>query len=582
VAVVAVVAIALFVAAAAVLLIVRRGSRRPNVLLVSIDTLRADRLGCYGRKGASTPTMDRLAAEGVLFEHASSAVPITLASHATLLTGLLPDRHGVRDNGSFRLPATIRTLAETFHDAGYRTGAVIGAAPLERSGGLARGFDTYDDRLPSMGFGGEASRAERDGSAVVAAARAWAEEAEPGRPDFLFVHFYDPHSPYQQALAPGSPPTYEGEVAYVDRRLGELLADLERREGWRDALVVVTADHGESLGEHGEATHCIFVYESTLHVPLLARWRGRLAPARVPGPVSLADVAPTVAALAGLPPLGPVDGVDLLPGRVPRAGADRQIRFESQFGALRFGWAPLAGVRRGRWKYVDAPRPELYDLDADPGETTDRIAEAPGPAAELARLLKARSVTTPDAAAAPSQEAQQALRALGYLSGPTTRPLASPADPKDRIAAYERFQDAHVELLAGRHARALELMREIEPELGGSFYYHLELGNLASGAGEWSLAARAFERCLSFAPANLDALRNAAVAHLKLGEREAAVSRLQALVTLRPGDAEAHLYLGVALQELGRDPSAAFRRFLELAPTHPQAAQVRAALGGRR
>ncbi len=174
-----------------------------------------------------------------------------------------------------------------------------------------------------------------------------------------------------QALAAGSPPSYEGEVAYVDRRLGELLADLERRAGWSDALVMITSDHGESLGEHGEATHCIFVYESTLRVPLLVRWRGRLAPARVPGPVSLADVAPTLLALVGLPPLGGVDGVDLLPGRVPRAAPEREIRFESQFGALRFGWAPLAG--RG----------------ADGGSTSTR----PGPSCTTWRPTRERRVT---------------------------------------------------------------------------------------------------------------------------------------------------------------------------------------------
>ena len=346
-----------------------------NLLLITLDTVRADRLGAYGAAGAATPALDGMARAGVRFEQAIAAAPLTLPSHATILTGLPPTRHGLRHNGAGRLADPIDTLAERLRAAGYDTAAFVGAFVLDRRFGLDQGFALYDDEIP-RGATAPHLEAERPASAVVERALGWLAERE-GRPFFAWVHLYDPHAPYAppepfRSRFPAQP--YEGEIAAVDAQVGRLLAEIESR-GWSDrTLVAVAGDHGESLGEHGEATHGLLLYEATLRVPLLLRGAGLPAGGVVRAPVGLTDLGPTLAGLLGrdmAPPQGGRDlSADLRAGREP---APADLYSETEYPRS-FGWAALAALRRGGWKLIAGPRPELYDLSLDPDEARDRSA----------------------------------------------------------------------------------------------------------------------------------------------------------------------------------------------------------------
>ena len=365
----------------------REASAKPSVLLISIDTTRADRLGCYGRLDASTPNLDRWATEGVVFENAVTSVPITLPAHASLMSGLLPHGHGVRDNGIYRVPDEPPTLAALLAEAGYDTAAVVGAAVLDRQYGLDRGFESYEDSVGPMGL----AIAERDAAAVTSAAAAAARSLR--KPFFLFVHYYDPHAAY-------SPPTpfaerfrpdlYQGEIAYVDEQVGRLRRELEGLGLLEDTVVVITSDHGESLGEHGEPTHGVFLYQATLRVPLIIvapkRWPGGR---RVAALASLIDVPPTLLELTGVRVPDGLDGRSLAPAVDGAAAGARWLPLESEFGYNSYGWAPLSGITDGALKWIDAPEPELYDLVTDP-------AERQQPHDDAARGRRASRVPTAD------------------------------------------------------------------------------------------------------------------------------------------------------------------------------------------
>lgn len=564
-------------------------ARRPDILLISIDTLRADRLGCYGCADAHTPTIDRLAAEGAQFEHAWTPVPITLPAHATLLTGLLPPRHGVRDNGSFRLPDTHATLAESLRAAGYRTAAFVGGFPLVAAGGLARGFDTYDDEMSPHAFGSgaqEVVRLERSADEVLQRAWKWLLAAPAESPVFAFVHLYDPHSPYERPLPGRQELSYDGEIAYVDAVLGEFFAALRRHTRWDGLLTLVTSDHGEGLGEHGERTHCIFVYDTTLRIPLIVHWPGRIKPERIASPAGLVDVTSTILTLAGLPVIPGVDGEALFDSSggsaSPAGSTPRSFYAESLFPELRFGWAPLRSLREGSLKFIDAPRPELFDVAIDPNESTNLVEERPQEAARLARQLRAMGDGL-RAAVAESGQTRSALGALGYLSAPPAEvaEAASPADPKDRMAAYNQFELAHEFCLIGRVDEALAALASVETQFANSPYFHQQRGEFAARAGRWSEAEAAFLRCLELSESNLDVRLNLGVAQMRLQKYRAAAAQFDRILSIESNHAVAHLYAGVVKgQHLG-DEAAAVRhwsRFLELAPHHPEAAKIRAAL----
>ena len=428
----------------------RSGSAdRPNVLLVTIDTLRADRVGAYGYQAASTPTIDALAARGVRFDTSVVHTPLTGPSHASILTGHTPLGHGFRNNSGYVLAPQVKTAAEDFRQAGYRTAAFVSGFPLDRRFGFDRGFELYDDRLPKGNDRRRTPYVERFADATTDAALRWLPTVRPatgssGAPWFLWMHYYDPHAPYEPPadLAErfrASP--YDGEIAFVDRQLARLLQAIDAESA--RTIVLVTADHGESLGEHGEGTHGIFIYDATLRVPWVMAGP-RIPAGRVSPTVARSiDVLPTLADYAGLPAPRDVDGRSLRPAAEGHEMRDEPTYAESLYPELELGWAPLHAWRTKGLKYIKAPQAELYDLEKDPLETTNRLAEERASAEDLDRKVDAALRHPVPSAAAPTvdPEAAERLRALGYASGNRApRPRGAVLrDPKDGVRFLPRL-----------------------------------------------------------------------------------------------------------------------------------------------
>jgi arylsulfatase A-like enzyme len=400
---------------------------RPNLLLVSIDTLRADHLGCYGYKKIKTPNIDQLAADAVRFKSAVSQVPLTLPSHCTILTGTYPSYHGVRDNVGFKLPEAKTTLAEILKAQGYQTAAFIGAYVLNSTFGLNQGFDLYDDRIagsPRSGTVVNLNSVERPAGEVIERAINWLR-ARRSTPFFMFVHLYDPHDPY-------SPPgafaeiykdkPYDGEIAYVDQEVGKLLAFLKDQKLYQNTIVVLTSDHGESFGEHGEWTHGYFIYDTTLLVPLIIKPIERgLAGKIVTEQVSLVDLVPTALQLLAVRNTADLQGQSLFGLMHGNHRNGPGLAYAETYYPAQFGWSPLMGIRREDYKFIRAPKPELYDLKSDPGEQANQIDQQKAVAAELKTGLGRIESTFTDRGADRKSQLNlsssqlDALRSLGYV-----------------------------------------------------------------------------------------------------------------------------------------------------------------------
>ena len=417
----------------------------PDVVLITIDTLRADRLGCYGYAPARTPTLDGLAARGVRFPVAVGHAPLTAPSHASILTGLTPLEHGVRDNGAYVLPPTARSVAEDFRQAGYRTAAFVSGFPLKRRFGLDRGFDTYDDHLPRGKDERRTAYVERTAERTTEAALAWLDAARPPGPErapfFLWVHYFDPHAPYEapaESMAGAASP-YDGEIAFVDAQLGRLLRRIEEVRS-APPLVLVTADHGESLGEHGEDTHGIFVYDATILVPFILAGPGVPAGAVAETVARGIDVAPTLLDYAGLAASG-MQGRSLRRAAAGERLADEPAYAESLHPQLQYGWAPLHAWRTATHKLIEAPRVELYELENDAAERHDRSSGDPARIEAMRReLQRAMATTTPSVEQAMDPETTDRLAALGYVGSVAGHPPPRTGrDPKDGIGLVTRL-----------------------------------------------------------------------------------------------------------------------------------------------
>ena len=533
-------------------------SARP-IILVTVDTLRADRLGAYGSNKGLTPALDRFAHHAARFTAAVTQVPLTLPAHATMLTGLHPARHGIRTNDGFRLAATVPTLAEALRNRGYATGAFIGAAPLQASFGLARGFDRYDDE-----FLRAAGAIERPADEVVRAAAAWIDEHR-ARPFFAWLHLFDPHSPYTPpepfAAAHAAAP-YDGEVAYTDAAIGRLFDRLQRADLLSRAAIIVVADHGESLGEHGERTHGTFLYDATVRVPLFVKLPDATAPQVVAVAVETADLAPTIASLAGTS-LGAVDGRSLLPllqGDGRAAGdPDRAAYVESYYQNILLGWSPLRAARTTRWKFIEAPHPELYDLEHDPGELDNRVNDRAGLAAGLQRALP---TTGGDLAASrpAGAEAAERLRSLGYSSGSTIPTSATRAiDPKDRVEVWLEIEEG-IDRIARdptgaqqAFARALRL----DPGNGLAMKY---LADVSFRAGQLREARDGYQRAIAARFRHPDVYVNLAAIAEREGRLDEARAVLVDAVKLMDRDADAWNRLG-SIEARRGDLEAAKRAF---------------------
>jgi arylsulfatase A-like enzyme/Flp pilus assembly protein TadD len=499
------------------------GQTARHLVLVTIDTLRADRLGAYGHAAAATPNLDRMAGEGALAPQAMAHVPLTRPSHASILTGLHPAEHGLRDNVSPPLAADVPVLAETLGAAGFATAAFVSSVVLSSQSGLARGFRTYSDQFEK---GGDDARflntIQKRGDQATAEAVGWVKAAPDGRL-FLWLHLYDPHDPYEppEPYASRLADPYDGEVAWSDELVGRLRAALEARGIFEQALVVVTSDHGEGLGEHGESAHGFFAYETTLRVPLIVRGPGVKPGARLSVTARSVDLVPTALEMLGVavPARMRLSGRSLAPelrgGRLP----DEPAYAESLLPLLHYGWSDLRVLRDGRWKYIQAPRPELYDLARDPGETANLAAAEPARAEVLRsalgrRLEQERAAGAPRAGAADvSPDLLEKLGALGYLGAGTPDAGASAgADPKDKLEDYKAvnrlMREGLVALRRKDHAGSAARLGQILRRGIESFEVHYYLGRALLGLGRHREAATHFEAALrrlpGYAPAYLE------------------------------------------------------------------------------
>ena len=499
------------------------GNPERNILLVTIDTLRADALGSYGGR-ATTPNLDRLARHGARFTFAHAHAVVTLVSHASILTGRYPYEHGIRDNTGYRLPPTIPTIATHLKSRGFATGAFIGGFPLDGRFGLGTGFDVYDDNLGASGTA-EASERERRADLVVKSALDWI-----GRQQgkwFAWVHVYDPHAPYQPpgdwtARFPSDP--YLGEVSWTDSALGFLFDRLTAER--RPTLVVITGDHGESLGEHGELTHSIFAYESTLHVPLIvseAVARG-FSPAKgvtIDTPVRHVDLLPTLLDAAGAPADTSLPGASLKDVIAAGRGSDRPSYFEAMTATVTRSWAPLRGVLVGREKYIDLPIVELYDLEADPGESRNLATSRSDRMQVLANRLTQFNVAPPARALAETTETLERLRSLGYIGGGTVaihEKYTDADDPKRLIELEQTMQRAADAYRQGRAADAIALYRSV-------------------------IAKR---------PDTEDAYRRLALVYWRGGQARDAIATLEAALRSGVTQSEVRIKLGQYLAEAGQ------------------------------
>ena len=442
---------------------------RPPIVLISIDTLRSDRLPAYGYEGVDTPAIDRLAGDGVLFERAYSHVNVTLPSHASIFTGLLPSDHGVRDNAGYRLDETIPTLAAELNRHGYATGGFVSSYMLRSGTGIDRGFEVYDD---GVGFetGRLLGKIQRAGTDTLAATSEWLASVA-DEPFFLFLHLYEPHAPYEPpppfAGRYGNP--YDGEVAAADAVVGELIRRLEELGVYEDALVVLLSDHGEGLMDHGEMDHLIFIYREVLQVPLIVKLpQGERAGERVAANAQLSDVAPAIYSVLGLAPPAEMAGVDLLGLNEVRVGEPpRQIVSESVYPRIHFGWSELASIVEGDLHFIESPDPELFRLSEDPQERNNVIQEERAAARRFRAALAEvdRTLTSP---VEDDPEVRQRLESLGYLSGGSRAVEGPLPDPKSRIGVVADLGRASRLIDSGdltEAEAALQAVLEQEPQL---------------------------------------------------------------------------------------------------------------------
>ncbi|HET7294543.1 MAG TPA: tetratricopeptide repeat protein [Vicinamibacteria bacterium] len=556
-----------------------------NVLLISVDTLRADHVGSYGFPRPTTPRLDAVAREGVVFANAYTPVPVTLPAHASLLTGTLPPVHGVRDNLHERLPDASRTLAEMLKERGFATAAVVSSFVLDRRFNLSQGFSAYEDRFQAVHRIGDV--AERKGDETSRVATAWLERH--GRePFFLFVHFYDPHDPYEPPEPFASQwkgDEYSGEIAFADHCAGQVLDKLRELGLYESTLIVVTGDHGEMLGEHGELNHGFFIYESALRVPLVFRVPGASPrAARVDRPVSLVDVVPTVAALLGIPVGDALQGVDLSPwlrGEAAGGGA-RSLYAETVTPTRYYGTSSLLGVIKEGWKYIETSRPELYDLRQDPAEANDLAAKEPARAealgGELKRILAASLATAkPGEAAGLDEDARRRLESLGYLSRGGGAEIVfdrSKEDPKDLISFFRSDQRLSRLVEEKKYDEARVLCEEMLRQRPGFADCHLQMSRVAVARGDPKAALEAARRAVALAPENEAARLQIAGLLRGRGEVEAAITHYRQALEARPDSLEARTRLGRALADGGRldEAVSVLRPAVDAWPQSPEAA----------
>ena len=554
------------------------------VILISIDTLRADRLPIYGSTRIKTPHIDRLAADGVVFDNAYAHSPQTLPSHTSILSGDLPFTHGVRDNIGYTVRADQRFLQHTLKDRGYATAAFVSSYVLRRQTGVGSGFDAYDDELPPVSPDQPPGQVQRRGEDTVTRAIRWLD-SQTSNNVFLFTHIYEPHTPYTPPERFAGHDPYDGEVAYSDEIIGALLDHLRQKDMYDAATIILLSDHGEGLGDHDESEHGLFLYRATTRVPLIVKLPGargggpRGGGRRVALPVQHVDVMPTIMELTGEREAAGRPGRSLLPvldGNGALQAAN--IYAESLSPRLHYGWSALYALSDDRYRYIRAPRDELYDLTQDPGELTSIAEGRPHVRAAMRSALEGMTTTAAAAPSAVSDEDRQKLAALGYVGTQTGSAVQQPddklPDPKDKIHVLQAYRHATQLLATRKFAEAAAMYQELLRDDPGMIDVRLRLGDAFELDGKTAEAIAAFRQVIEQDPRNTAALTGVAGALLRAGRIEEAKAHVELAADAAP--ATAHEMLArIAIQQ--RDEAAA-RRHAKLAqeadPTLPMTAFI--------
>ncbi|PYX08133.1 MAG: hypothetical protein DMG88_11695 [Acidobacteria bacterium] len=533
---------------------------KPNVILITLDSTRADRMGFLGSRSGLTPNLDSVARQGIIFEHAYAQAPLTIVSHATILSGTYPQTHQVSELGS-PLGAGLPYLPDLLHAHGYRTAAFVGSVLLDPRNGSApgfdRGFDVYDASFQqSKGDGGK-QPVERRGDQVVARATKWVSTDAHG-PFFLWVHLYDAHAAY------GS--SYDRAVVAADAALGKLVAVLRAQKLFDDLIVVVAADHGESLGAHGEAMHGVFLYDETIRVPLLLKLpQNQMAGKRIKGRVRLVDLAPTVLEVAGVPIPSQMQGQSLL--RIARTNpdADQPAYARSDFPQQAFGWSPLESWRAGRYLYVRSPKPELYDLSADPGAKRNLAQTSKAILATLASQLESfdshfgRQGSKPETAGLSSTEVQK-LASLGYVGLQKTPSGASPAvsgtDSKDTIARANEILKALLNVSEGRPERAVPALQQVLAAQANMYLAQYGLGVALAQQGQYAQAVEHLHKAIELQPDSAWAHYEMGASLVRIGDFKTAAIHLELASARLPKFRDARLLLAESYERLGKSKEA--------------------------
>jgi choline-sulfatase len=532
------------------------------IVLISIDTLRADHLPAYGYTKVRTPNIDTLAAEGVVFEHAWSHAPQTLPAHTSLLSGELPFEHGVRDNVGFTVKKGQWFIQRALQERGWPTGGFVSAYVLRAATGINQGFDTYDSDMPPSSGERSIGQVQRGGDKTLAAAIAWLDARDRARPFFLFLHFYEPHKPYEPPARFAAYSPYDGEIAYSDELVGRFLDRLRSAGLYDRATIVLLADHGEGLGDHGEQEHGLFLYQETTRVPLIVKLPGRHRARRVAAPVQHIDLAPTILDLAGAPARAALRGRSLRP-LLEGIGAlqDAPIYSEALYSRYHFGWSELYGLVDSRYHFIRAPQDELYDLDRDRSESHSIAAERPqvrqAMRGALGSMIAKTSIAAP---AAVDEQDRQRLAALGYVGTGSSASLSLPGDalpdPKDKIQVLEKYRRASDLAGALKFADAMALYRELvaaDPEMTDVW---LQLAEVCLRQGLTEDGVRAYQEVIKRNPKDPGSLLGAGGGLLRLGRLDEAQKHAELAVSVAPAAAH-ELLAKIALAR--HDPDAALR-----------------------